>query len=184
MRPLVFVALLSSTVALGGTDIPVAQKKQELAALARLAATELGTYEYYLDQLQPIPNRKLQALEMLPFVLFVDEGWGAITQKGVWSLGERSSLFIRLEEGARPKQLLIQGVYLNGQEPTRLFVNGELLSETSLQDHTVDLPPGLENSSHLHIELQHMNAAVHNETQPSSPDARKSNFRLQQIRVW
>ena len=183
MRTLVLLALLCSSVVLGDTGNPVAQQKQELAKMAREAAQKLEEHGNYVALLQPIPQQNLRASEIEPYVL-MDSGWSAITENGVWTMGKRSSIYIRLDEGETPGQLRIQGAYFNGEEPTRLFVNGQLLSETPLLDHTVELPPGLEGSPSLHIELQHMNPMSPHDVNPKNRDIRKIKFKLEQIRVW
>ncbi|CAA0078384.1 Uncharacterised protein [Halioglobus japonicus] len=185
MRAVVLAAVFFSfsCVAMGGTELTVAQKKKALAENAREAAKNLDEHASYTVLLQPMPQHKLQASEAEPFIL-LDSGWSAVTEGGVWSVGNSSSLYFRLGEGERPRHLLIQGAYFNGTEPTRLFVNGELLSEVALENVTVDLPSGLDESTPVHIELQHLNPVAPSDLKPGSRDTRKLKFRLEQIRVW
>ncbi len=183
MRAVVLLALLYSTVVLGGDASPVAEQKKALAEQAREAARGVDEYAAYVALLQPMPPENLRADEIEPYIL-LDKGWSAITENGVWSLGKRSSMYIRLDEGSRPRQLQIQGAYFNGEEPTRLLVNGQLLSEKPLLNLTVDLPAGLEDSPALRIELQHLNPMSPRDLKPSNPDTRKIKFKLEQIRIW
>jgi hypothetical protein len=179
----VLLALLVPAVALCAVDNPVALKKQELAAKAMEAAQNVDEYQYLAARLQPMPNTNLKVRDMAAYVL-PGEGWLAITDDGVWSVGNRSSLYMLLGDGELPRQLHIQGSYFRGQEPTRLFVNGQLLSETSLRDHTVELPPNLGDSAYLHITLQHLNPLSRHDVDPNSKSMQKIKFRLEQIRVW
>lgn len=183
MRAVAIIALLFSCVAIGDTQMTVAQKKDALAERAREAAKELDEYAVYTVLLEPMPQYQLKASEIEPFIL-LDKGWSAITENGVWSVGKSSSLYFRLEKGERPRRLMIQGSYFNGREPTRLYVNGELLSEAPLEDVTLDLPPGLDESTPMHIELQHLNPVAPSEIKPNSRDTRKLKFKLKSIRVW
>ena len=183
MRPLVLVALLASSVALAAADVPVAQQKQQLAAMARQAAEGLEEQANYVALLQPMPERKLHISELEPFVLW-GTGWSAPTENGIWSLDKQSSLYIRLEEGERPSRLLIQGSYFNGPEPTRLFVNGQLIIEAPLVGQTVDILQSLDGATAMHIELHHLNPVSPRDIKPNSRDTRKIKFKLEQIRVW
>lgn len=183
MRSLVLFALLVSAAAAGAADMPIAKKKQELAARAMEASQNTNEYPYLLGLLQPIPSDKLRVRDMRPYVL-PGEGWLTITDQGVWSVGNESSLYIVLGENDRPRQLQLQGSYFQGNEPTRLFVNGHLLSETALRDHTVELPPDIAESPFLHIKLQHLNPVSRQEIDPRNKSDKKIKFLLEQIRVW
>ena len=183
MRPVILVALLASSVALAAADVPVAQQKQRLAAMARQAAEKLEEQANYVAQLQTMPERKLHISELEPFVLW-GEGWNAPTENGIWSVDNKSSMFIRLDEGESPSRLLIQGTYFNGLEPTRLFVNGQLIGEAPLEGQTLDLLQSLDGATAMHIELHHLNPVSPKDIKPNSRDTRKIKFKLEEIRLW
>lgn len=178
-----FVALLLSllsTLACADSDVLPEQRKQQIATAAREAAAGLDRFEYYVPYLHPVPERMLHVSKMDSYVLFGD-GWSTRTPRGIWSLNHRSTLYLRLAPGQHPKQLFIHGNYYNGAEATRLFINGQLVSEAPLEGLTVALPAGLATASELTIELQHLNPR---EVAPGSQDNRRIKFNLIQLRVW
>jgi hypothetical protein len=187
MRSLVLAALLYSAATLAGTEASVAQKKHELSVKAREVAQVIGRYDYMIPWMQPMPRRELQVNKFAKFASYVSlaDGWSRVIEKdGVWSIGKKSSLGILLGEGELPRQLHLQGIYFNGHEPTRLFVNGQLLSEAPLNNLIVDLPSDLKNSSYMLIELYHLNPGAPRDYNPSSTDSRAIKFKIKKIRLW
>jgi hypothetical protein len=178
---------LAATVDASGTaaeqNTAAEQRRQELAQRAMLASRSVDEFPYLVGLLQPMPSSKLHVRDMRPFVL-PGEGWLAITDNGIWSVGNESSLYIVIGANESPRKLLMQGTYFQGKEPTRLFVNGQLLSETNLRDHTVELPPDVAESPVLHIKLQHLNPLSRNDVDPNHKSTHKIKFQLEQIRVW
>ena len=183
MRSLALLwVLLSACVQADNSAMPE-QRRREIAAAASTAAAGMGRAEYYVEFLQPMPNHALRVDDSHKYVAF-GTGWSTIETTGIWSLGNRSTLFLRLASGSAPTRLLIHGKYYNGAEATRLLINGELVSEAPLQNLTVALPADAVASSRLKIELVHLHPIAPNMLDSSSRDARNIKFALMRLRLW
>ncbi|MFT4520740.1 MAG: hypothetical protein ACI9JM_003146 [Halioglobus sp.] len=184
MRSLALFISLCCLVAFAHSDVSPQQRKAKISAAALEAAAGMKRYENYVRYLQPIPDRTLRGLGMLPYVLLAD-GWSGRLSGGAWTLDNRSVLFVRWEPDTTPKQLFIHGRYLGGEEATRLLVNGQLISETPLNNLTVTLPRSLSDASSMEIELQHLNPLTSAEAGiVGEDDSRLLKFQIEQIRVW
>lgn len=187
MRSLIAITLLIAAAHNATADAPtetrnVEARKQAISANIKAAAKTLNKHEHLIAGLQVAPTHRMSAQAFKTFVV-PGEGWSAITADGVWSLGERSSLYIKLGDVPR-KKLLLQGRYFNGDEATRLFINGQLVSETPLKNHAVRLPADLDTAKPIHIELHHLKPLAPNAVNPDNPDTRPIKFKLQHLRIW
>lgn len=182
MRSLIVITLMTLLANSVWANPALEARKQSISANIKAAAKTLNKHENLIAALQVAPTDRMSAQAFKGFVV-AGEGWSAITADGVWSLGERSSLYVKAGDVPR-KKLLIQGRYFNGKEATRLFINGELVSETPLNNHAVRLPQALDTSKPLHIELHHLNPLAPNAINPDNPDSRPIKFKLQQLRIW
>lgn len=184
MRPLALLLLLFSVTTWSKTDIAPDVRKAQISAAAAQAADGMKRYENYVPYLKPIPDRLLSVNEMTPYVLFA-AGWSVKLPEGVWSLDKKSLLYVTWEPGSPPDNLFIHGKYFEGEEQTRLLINGQLVNEGPLKNLTIKLPDLPTDDTWLVIELQHLNPLVPAEVNPSgSTDPRSIKFELQQIRVW
>lgn len=182
MRSLILVTLLSLSLNTVAGELSPEARKQAISANIKAAAKTLNKHEHLFASLQVAPGSKLSATEFKDYVL-IGEGWSAVTADGVWSLGKRSSLYLKLGDIQR-KKLLVQGRYFNGKEATRLFINGQPVSEAPLNNLSVQLPPDLDTSKPIHIEFHHIDPKTPNSIKPDNPDTRLVKFKLQQLRIW
>ncbi|MGV7208627.1 hypothetical protein ACLB1G_12310 [Oxalobacteraceae bacterium A2-2] len=113
-----------------------------------------------VDHRQPI---QLGRADMQPGgKLQLASGWSAPESgggiwDGAWSVGERSQIVVAVPPQSAPQQLLLQGHYFDGNQRTRVLVNGVDLGWAVLDmPHELSLPKqALRADGVLHIELRH-----------------------------
>jgi hypothetical protein len=180
VRFIAFILLYPFLLASAESLVSLVERRLIRAAAAAEAANGMGRGEYYFDLLRPMPREVLEPDEMSDYVFF-GKGWGRPQEWGIWSLGHRSNLFLRVELGREPRELHIHGRYFNGREATRVRVNGVLVSEAELHRKTIPLPPGLAADGHITIEFEHLNPLSPHDVDPSKADIRKLKFRLTEL---
>ena len=122
---------------------------------AQSLADEMTGFEDYIPNLKPFPKRVLIGEDVKGYILFGD-GWHRAESEGRWSDGNSSKIYLRVPPGKRPRRLYIHGRYYRDKEPTRVIINGKLLSEAPLIHHNIDLPPGIAEGGQLEVEFQHI----------------------------
>lgn len=109
-------------------------------------------------------------------------GWSGVEHHGagwdgVWSEGPRSRLLLAPAPGLRPAALSLAGHYFEGNQRTRVVVNGADLGWYRLdQDATLLLPAELAGAPALDIELEHQAPRS-----PGPADPRALAFFLTQV---
>jgi hypothetical protein len=164
-------------IANGAADLTLEQRKKALIDSAEQAGAAMGRAEYYIEYLPPMADHIVSMPDLARYVLF-EEGWSRPEKWGIWSLGNRSVLFLRRAQGPTPRELTISGRYLNGEEATRLLVNNVLVSEAPLLDAKVPLPVAVGNGEVIKIELQHLNPVSPHDLDATVGDRRKMKFGL------
>lgn len=109
-----------------------------------------------------LPRQRLSGADFgQPGALRLADGWSVLERHGqgwdgVWSSGARSRLLLAAAPGLRPAALALEGHYLEGNQRTRVIVNGADLGWHRLdREATVVLPPELAGARALEIELEH-----------------------------
>lgn len=187
MRPLVLLLCMLSPSLIAGeggtaTSSSAQERKSHLAAQASAAAAAMGREENYIEFLQPVPDRVLIVQDMRAYVVF-GEGWSRREKWGVWSLDERSVIYLRLSPESEATELYIDGRYHNGAESTRVLLNEVALSEAPLQGLTIKLPGDLAAGGTVKIELQHIDPRSPNELNPAVGDRRRMKFGLERLQL-
>lgn len=150
-----------------------------------MPATESTRGWYYLDgPLRCVSGRFTQhSFQIADFrannTLRLDSGWhtpeaNGPNWDGVWSIGARSRLIVRID-GALPETLLLVGNYLEPNRRTRVKVNGVDLGWHQLdREGALTLPPNARGNELL-IELEHESPR-----QPGGGDPRELAFFLRE----
>ncbi|MDC0362513.1 hypothetical protein OAN12_05660 [Halioglobus sp.] len=182
---LVAAICLSLSSTLADVEIGLEERKQRLMESARNVADDMSGFEDYTSYLAPFPARVLIGDEMAGYVLFA-QGWHKKELEGRWSDGKSSKIYVKIPPGKQPSTLYIHGRYHRDEKPTRVIVNGTLLSEAPLIHHNIDLPPGLAKNGQLEIEFQHVApTTVQNDRAPGEgKETRKYEFFLVRLSVY
>lgn len=185
MRSLVLLVSLCAVAALAEDRAALEERREALVAAASETAAGMGGFEEYAPYITPFPNRLLKGEELVDYLLFA-EGWSNIEAEGIWSDGESSRFFLRVDPDKRPQMLYIHGRYYGEEEGTLLFVNGQQLSNVPLVHQKIALPDSIERGAPLDIELRHHETAlVEGEAKPGQgPRRRRVKFFLVGLEVW
>jgi hypothetical protein len=115
--------------------------------------------------------------------LLLSSGWSQPEEWGVWSLGEESTLLLRVApavlRGARFK-LLLKGKYYNGAEITGVKINGEDFGWHILRNKSFDVPSELLIDGLLRLQLVHK-TPISPYSLGKSSDQRKLKYGLSEI---
>jgi hypothetical protein len=185
MRSLVLLLSLYAAAVTATDYASLEEKRQRIMAAANAAAAGMGGFEEYAPYIKPFPSRLLKGEELTDYILFA-EGWSNIESEGIWSEGEDSRFFVRMEAGTRPEMMYIHGRYHDEEEGTTLLVNGRKISDVPLIHQKIRLPDNLEDGAILEIELHHINpASIPGRFVPGGVvGTRRVKFFLVAIEVW
>ncbi|MCG8611396.1 MAG: hypothetical protein MI864_12755 [Pseudomonadales bacterium] len=111
-------------------------------------------------------------------VLHLESGWSEPEETSVWSSGKRASLKIKLADQQQPLYLSLKGHYFNGNEKTRVLMNGEEVGQFDLSSVQIALPAG--QTPHLTVEFQFL-SAISPKSLGLSGDDRAIKFALQAL---
>lgn len=154
----------------------------EVAASARNAAASIERGAGYGELLDVMSSKKLE-VSGWPGKVFFGTGWAPLEEWGVWSLGDESRLTIRLDPDRRSDVLYIHGRYFHGEENTRLWVNGKLISEAPMDHLAVRLTPDIVAAGVLKLRLQHIDPLSPHDVDPTKGDLRKLKFGLTELGI-
>lgn len=180
MRIVALVCGLCAPLAFAEGDLSLSERSQRLAAAASLAAAELQRGDGYAALMQPMPRAVLQTGNMAGTVFF-GAGWGRLEPWGSWSIGDKSSLHLRVNPENPPQALYLNGRYFQGPEPSRVLVNGVLVNEAALKQRWIDLPHRLVAGGTLDIVIEHINPMSPHDVDPARGDTRKLKFGITEL---
>lgn len=115
--------------------------------------------------------------------LLLSNGWGKPEKWGVWSLGRKSTLSLRVAPEALRGGgviLFIKGRYYNGDEKTHVMINGEDFGWHILRNQSFEVPSELLAKGVLRLQLEHKNP-ISPYSLGKSNDLRKLKYGLSQI---
>ena len=182
MRALTVLITLLVSGMYAQADVSQEELALELAASARHAAMSIEPGSGYGELLDVMSKDKLEASDWAGQVFFVS-GWAPLEKWGIWSVGDESSLIIRVEPESVHGRLYIHGRYFQGQENTRLWLNDQLVSEAPLDHLEVSLTSELVASGVLNIRLQHIAPLSPHDVDPRKGDLRKLKFGLTELGI-